>query len=73
MLCTNQKKLFQVCSKNPHIGRTLDLESVPLSVVFTPRHLIVSEESGLINWFNIEHPYENAKPEDKYITIKDGI
>ena len=25
MLSTNQKKLFQVTSKNPHIGKTLDL------------------------------------------------
>ena len=23
----------------------------------------------MINWFRIEHPFENAKPEEKFITI----
>ena len=73
LLCTNQNKLFHICSKNPHIGKTLDLESPPLSTILTPRHLIVSEENGKINWFRIEHPFENAKPEDKFVTIFDEI
>lgn len=73
LLSTNQNKLFHVTSKNPHIGHSLDLQSQPLSSVMTPKHIIVSEVSGLINWYKIEHPYENAKPEDKYITIKDEV
>lgn len=73
LLCTNQDKLFQICSRNPHIGKTLDLDSNPLSTVLTPRHLIVSKKNGEINWFRIEHPFENAKPEDKFITIFDDI
>jgi len=39
----------------------------------TPKHLIVSEESGMINWYKIDQPFDNAKPEDKFITIKDDI
>ena len=39
----------------------------------TPKHLIVSEESGMINWYRLEQPYENAKPEEKFITIFDDI
>ena len=27
----------------------------------------------MINWFRVEQPFENAKPEDKYITIFDEI
>jgi len=73
MLSTNQKKLFHVCSKNPHIGKTLDLQSVPLSTIMTPKHIIVSESNGMVNWFRIEHPFENAKPEDRNITIFDDI
>ena len=59
MLSTNQKKLFQVTSKNPHIGKTLDLQSIPLSSLMTPKHIIVSETNGLINWYRIEQPFEN--------------
>ena len=73
LLCTNQHKLFHVDSKNPHIGKALDLQSTPLCSVLTPKHLIVSEASGMINWFRVEQPFENAKPEDKYITIFDEI
>jgi len=73
LLCTNQKKLFHVCSKNPHIGKALNLDSEPLSTVMTPKHLIVSEANGMIHWYRIEHPFENAKPEDKFITIFDEI
>ena len=39
----------------------------------TPKHIIVSDESGMINWYRIEHPFENAKPEEKFITIFDDI
>jgi len=62
-----------VCSKNPHIGKTLSLHSTPLASVMTPKHLIVSEENGMINWYRIEHPFDNAKPEDKFITIMDEV
>ena len=73
LLSTNQNKLFHVCSKNPHIGKTLDLKSTPLCSIMTPKHIIVSETSGMINWFRIEHPFENAKPEEKFITIFDDV
>ena len=33
----------------------------------------MSETSGMINWFRIEHPFENAKPEEKFITIFDDV
>ena len=39
----------------------------------TPNHIIVSETNGMINWYRIEHPFENAKPEEKYITIFDEV
>ena len=73
MLCTNQKKLFHVNSKNPHIGKTLDLQSVPLSSVMTPKHVIISESNGMINWFRIDPPIEGGKPEDAFIKIFDDI
>lgn len=73
MLSTNQKKLFQVTSKNPHIGKTLDLQSIPLSSLMTPKHIIVSETNGMINWYRIEQPFENLKPEEKSIKIFDDI
>ena len=73
MLSTNQKKLFQVTSVNPHIGKTLDLQSVPLSSIMTPKHIIVSETNGMINWYRIDQPFENLKPEEKSITINDDI
>ena len=57
-LCTNQKKLFHVTTKNPHIGKTVDLSAEPLSVVMTPRHILISQADGMINWIKIEHPYE---------------
>lgn len=60
-------------SKQPHIGKTLDLKSVPLCSVMTPKHILVSESNGMINWYRIEHPFENAKPEDKFITIFDDV
>ena len=69
----NQKKLFQVTSKNPHIGKTLDLQSIPLSSLMTPKHIIVSETNGMINWYRIEQPFENLKPEEKSIKIFDDI
>ena len=34
---------------------------------------VEKEDSGLINWYRIEHPFENAKPEDKFVTIFDDI
>jgi len=73
LLCTNQKKLFHVNSKNPHIGKTLELDSQPLSTVITPKHLLVSQANGMIYWFKIEDPFENAKPEEQFITIYDEI
>ena len=73
LLCTNQRKLFHVTSRSPHIGKTLDLNSIPVCTVTTPKHFIVSEMSGQINWFKIEHPFDNAKPEEKFITIYDDI
>ena len=35
--------------------------------------MIVSESNGMINWYRIEHPFDNAKPEEKFITIFDDI
>ena len=63
-LCTNQKKLFHVTSKNPHIGDEVALSAEPLSVVMTPRHILVSQANGIINWIKVELPNEYAKPED---------
>ena len=59
--------------KNPRIGKTVNLISEPLSVVMTPRHILVSQVDGIINWIKIEPPYEGAKPEDCFITIEDDI
>lgn len=75
LLCTNQKKLFHVTTTNPHIGYTLDLQSVPLSSVMTPKHILVSESNGMINWYRIEQPYDNPnlKPEEKFLKIFDDI
>lgn len=72
-LCTNQKKLFHVTAKNPHIGKTVELSSEPLGVIMTPRHIIISQADGMINWIKIELPFEGAKPEDCFITIEQDI
>lgn len=46
---------------------------MPLSTVMTPNHIIVSEVNGMINWYRVEHPFENAKPEEKFITVFDDV
>jgi hypothetical protein len=75
ILCTNLNKLFHITSKNPHVGMTLDLEAVPENVLFTPKHMIVSDNAGVISWYKVEPPYENqaGKDVDSFLTIQDKV
>ena len=68
-MCTNLPKLFQICSKSPRVGESLDLHDVPVEIANTQKHLIVSCADGKMCWFKIEIPYEDYKPEDFYMRL----
>jgi len=36
------------------------VSGIPLTTQITQKHLIVSTDDGLITWYRIEQPYENA-------------
>ena len=68
-MCTNLPKLFQICSKSPRVGESLDLHDVPVEIANTQKHLIVSHADGKMCWFKIEIPYEDFKPEDFFMKL----
>lgn len=75
ILCTNLNKLFHITSKNPYVSFTLDLEATPEDVLFTPKHIIVSDNSGMINWYKVDPPgeYPSGKDNDQCLTISDKV
>lgn len=60
-VCTNQMQLLQVSSHDtPILEQAFEVAGIPLTTVVTQKHMIVSTDDGLITWYRIEPPYENA-------------
>lgn len=60
-ICTNQTQILQVSSHDtPTLEQAFDVSGIPLTTQITQKHLIVSTDDGLITWYRIEQPYENA-------------
>ncbi len=60
-VCTNQTQVLQVSSHDtPVLEQAFDVSGIPLTTQITQKHMIVSTDDGLITWYRIEPPYENA-------------
>lgn len=87
-LCTNTKKLYQINpllgpgNRNdipdkklpePKVEQVLDLDSVPLTTILTQKHILIAQEDGIINWYNIEMPVYEANNPEQCIKLESKI
>ena len=70
VMCTNLPKIFQICSKSPRVGESLDLTEVPVEIAHTQKYMIVSCADGKIYWYKVETPLEeDNQKEDFYMKL----
>jgi hypothetical protein len=69
--------LLQINSRNAQEEASVSLPSRPLTLILTQKHMIVSMEDGLIQWYHTEMPELNFKnPEanqDNHITVTEDV
>lgn len=87
-LCTNTPKLYQINPSpretvkrddqqdrkplEPKIEQELTLDSIPMTTLLTQRHMIVSQEDGIISWYKIDFPPHDPT-QDVKITLESEI
>lgn len=55
-LCTNTNQLLQVCAENPCVEQSLPLPAKPLTTLLTHKHMIVSLDNGMVEWYLVDPP-----------------
>lgn len=72
-ICTDLPMLLQINSKTCAEEESISLPNRALSVLLTQKHMIVSMEDGLIQWYRTDMPPINFKAtdqaQDKHIIV----
>lgn len=74
-ICCDYPMIISVDSKTAREESTLSLPSRPMTAILTQKHLIVSLEDGLIQWYRTEMPEINFKggEDNNKLTITEDV
>jgi hypothetical protein len=64
-ICTDFNMVIQVDSKHAREESSLTLQARPLALLITQKHMIISLDDGMIQWYRTEMPEMNLKNGDQ--------